>query len=272
MTGPDQAVLIYKKSQIPEVSKDRFDRIYYGSDTCDFLIPSKSDIDALQKIHTKLKIDYTIVTPYLTQQNFSLVEKLFKHLATISPCAEIVVNDWGVLNLITERYPQFCMIWGRILNRQRRSPFFADQENADVQLVEDIKGLTKDDRRYLKASILQNGYATQLLKSMNIKRIGLDNVKQGLLLGRDRDIKIDLYYPYCYIASSSHCLTRTLTMKPFLFQRVARCNRTCLKTKVKKVKIGGEEVCFIGNHQSYFNNKIKPKILQRIDRLIEVKL
>lgn len=272
MIKPDPVILIYKKSQILEVPKDRFARIYYGSETCDFLIPSNSDIDALQKIHEKQKIGFTIVTPYLTQQNFSSVERLFKFLAVHSPCAEIVVNDWGVLNLITERYPKFCVIWGRILNRQMRGLFFADEKIADVQLVENLKGLKKDDRSYFKASILQNSYATQLLKSMHIKRIGLDNVKQGLLLDMARDIKIDLYYPYCYITSSPHCLTRTLAMKPFLFQRAIRCNKVCLKTKVKKVKICGEAIYLMGNHQSYFNNKLTPEILQKIDRLIEVKL
>ena len=270
---PDPVVLIYKKSQILEVAnKGRFTRIYYGSETCDLLIPSQSDIDALQKVQTKLKIDFTIVTPYLTQQNFSLVEKLFKYLAIHSPCAEIVINDWGALNLITERYPRFRVIWGRILNNQKRGFFFADQKTTNPPLVKNLKMLKKDDRKYLKASILQNGYATQLLKNMHIKRIGLDNVTQGLLLGMDRDIKIDLYYPYCYITSSPYCLTRTLSMKPLPFKRIEQCNKICLKTKVRTVNICGETVYLTGNHQSYFNNKLKPEILQRIDRLIEVRL
>jgi hypothetical protein len=269
---PDQVVLIYKKSQISEVAKGPFTRIYYGSETCDFLIPSKSDINALQKIHKKLKIDFTIVTPWMTQHNFYLVERMIRYLSTISPFAEIVVNDWGVINLISERYPKFCMIFGRILNRQRRSNFIADQDVSDVQLVEDLKDLKKDDRKYLKASILQNGYATQLLKSINIKRIGLDNAKQGLLLGTSTDIKIDLYYPYVYLTSSSNCFTRSLAMKPFRFERTDQCNKPCLKTKIRKVKICGEDIYLVGNHQSYFNNKLNPKVLQKIDRLIEVKL
>jgi collagenase-like PrtC family protease len=160
---PSRAVLIYKKSQIQEVVKESFTSIYFGSETCDFLIPTHSDIDALVDVHRKFNVECVFVTPYVTEHNFYQVERMLKYLEAVLPDSEIVVNDWGVINFIQEYYPRFRLILGRILNRQRRSTFLAHQDMTDMRLIESLEGLTKYDQEYLRSSILQNGYGMGLL-------------------------------------------------------------------------------------------------------------
>jgi hypothetical protein len=270
MIRPERAVLLHKKSQLSGITKGNFSRIYFGSETCDFLLPSKTDIDVLANIRERFNIDFTIVTPYITQRNFPLADKLLRHLNKNFPFTEIVVNDWGVLNLIRGDYDNFRMILGRILNRQSRGLFFVNTKASEVELVSDMKWTKKEDLVYFKASITQNDYAMHFFKSLNIKRVSLDNLKQGILLDNNDEIKIDLYYPYCYLTSSPHCLTRALSKKPHLFQRATRCDKICLKKEVEKVKICNETIYLAGNSQLYFNDKVNASVLKKIDRLIKV--
>ena len=272
MIRPERAVLLHKKFQLEGITRDNFSRIYFGSETCDFLLPSKTDISVLMNIKKRFNIDFTIVMPCMTQHNFHLADKLLMHLNKSLPFTEIVVNDWGTLNLIKERYHNFCIILGRILNRQRRGNLFVNTKASGVELTSDMKLITKEDQVYLKASIIQNDYAMCFLKGLNIKRVSLDNLKQGLLLDNDDDIKIDLYYPYCYLTSSPYCLTRALLKKPYLFRRSTRCEKVCLKKEVEKIKICNETIYLVANSQFCFNDKVSSSILEKIDRLIKVVL
>jgi len=270
MSRPEKAVMLYKKSQLSELHKGDFSRIYFGSETCDFLLPSETDIDALVKARDRYDIDFTIVTPYVTQQNFSLCDRLLRRLYKNFPHTEIVVNDWGVLNLINSHYPNFQIILGRIVNRQNRGLFFVDTRDSKMELISDMKGLKKADRAYFKASILQNNHAMKFLNGFNILRISLDNLKQGVLLERNSNIKIDLYYPFCYLTSSPHCLTRALLKKPHLFKRTIRCDKICFKKGGQKRIFLNETLYLFGNSQFYFNDKLDPSVLKKGDRLIKV--
>ena len=54
----------------------------------------------------------------LNECNFEGITKLLDSLNERMPNAEVVVNDWGVLNLIKDNYDNFSIIIGRLSGRR----------------------------------------------------------------------------------------------------------------------------------------------------------
>jgi hypothetical protein len=272
MSKPEQGILIPVSSRLWEVAQGDFSAVYFGSETCGLLLPRKTDIDILRRLRDRFQVDFAVVTPYVTEHNLLSVGKLLGYLSKKVPGIEIVVNDWGVLQMVREDYPCFRIVLGRVLNRQRRGSLFVDTRDSAVRSVRDLKGLTRRDRLYLRASIAQNDFAMRLLNGLKVERVGLDNIAQGILLTNNCTAKIDLYYPYCYLASSFQCFTKAVFKKPFCFHRSHRCERPCIKKEILEAKICDESIFLAGNAQFCFSDKLNPAVLKNIDRLIKVVL
>ncbi|MDP2905029.1 MAG: hypothetical protein Q8O22_01830 [Candidatus Omnitrophota bacterium] len=271
MSKPESVILVYKKEHLRQVSRGRYGRIYFGSETCAFLLPSASDIEKLSVIRKKMGIEFSVVTPYITQGDLASVDNLLNYVNKRFPFTEIVVNDWGVLNLIRTKYADLRMVLGRILSKQSRGPLLIEPKAGHPVPVANMRW-TDDDIMYFKSSIIQNKYAMQFLKSSGVERFGLDNQKPGFLLDHDNinDEQIDLYYPYSYLTSSPYCLTRAISRKPFVFQRTTRCGKNCLKKRAARVNLFGEVVYVLCNSQMYFNGNVEASLFRKIGRLIKV--
>lgn len=241
--------------------------IYFGVEFCDQLLPSGKDLDFLVRFSHKSKVPVSIVTPYLNECNFEGITKLLDSLNERMPNAEVVVNDWGVLNLIKDNYDNFSIIIGRLLSRQKRG-FFVKRENGENVLIENLK-LKRTEKDYMKCSIMQNDYLMEFLKKMGIKRISLDNMRQGVVL-TSKGIKTDVYYPYIFITTSNYCLTSAIHKSSGMRGVIDSCNGICRKVQMREMEICGEKIYLYGNTQFYFNDRVDNLSLTKGDRLIRV--
>jgi collagenase-like PrtC family protease len=121
-------------------------RIYFGNGFCDHLLPLKKDIDTLVNLKGKRKVDFSIVTPYINQRNFPQLTDLLHNLNKNLPGIEIIVNDWGVLHLIKERFHNLFIVLGRLLSKQKRG-FFIKSKLSGITLIENLN-LKKADMKY----------------------------------------------------------------------------------------------------------------------------
>ncbi len=62
------------------------------------------------------------MTPFVTNRGLEQLEELLPVLAQTLPDAEVVVNDWGVLQLLRSEYPELKPVLGRLLNKSKRGP------------------------------------------------------------------------------------------------------------------------------------------------------
>lgn len=163
---------------------------------------------------------FTLVTPYVTEEGLDGVKGLLERLAEQQPQAEVVVNDWGVLQIIVENYPFLTPILGRLLNKVLRDP----------RIVTHLKNSQSKALENYRRSSLAGEPMEALLKQYDVRRIELDLPPQGLDEGlMDSGYDLSLYLPYGVITSGRICLLHSWGLeekekfRPFL----GGCDRKC---------------------------------------------
>jgi hypothetical protein len=207
-----------------EATVDDYDRIYFGEEFCERLISFESYKKAIDK-HKNSRIDISIVTPVCTDIGISILEKTFAYIEKILPHCEIIVNDYGVLNLV-RRY-NLQPIIGRVLSRQRRgihSKFIS----------------TELALKYLKSSAYPMN--AHLLRNLGIKRVEIDNLSQGL--ENEDEFNRSIHYPLSYITITRNC---KIANSDSISNKLDYCNKECDKYQIKMYNENIPEMIMIGN-------------------------
>ncbi|MDK2820042.1 MAG: hypothetical protein PWP31_7 [Clostridia bacterium] len=175
-----------------------FNQLYFGQEFCERILPKKKDIiDALNFAHSN-NMQFTFITPYVTETGLIKLQQLFIELVKIKSDCEIVINDWGVLYLIFNEFPSFTPILGRLLNKMWRDP----------RIKSYLKGKNSDKilKTYQGCGLAAPGMK-KLLNKFNIKRIEIDNLIHGVNENiSDWGYQISMYVPYGCITTGRMCI------------------------------------------------------------------
>lgn len=108
------------------ISKCKISRLYIGNQFCHNLFPH---IDSLIEMLNKAKkedVNVTVVFTYLREEliesTANTLDKLYQWCRTNDFSVEIVVNDWGMLSLLSGREDRFTLVMGVLLNKRRKDP------------------------------------------------------------------------------------------------------------------------------------------------------
>ena len=99
-----------------------YTRLYYGNEFCQRLLPSVSEVKMAVGLARARKVDFSLVTPYVTDAGLERLRKLFSFLSGTGIPIEIIINDWGVLWTVVRDYPRLKPVLGRLLTKQKRCP------------------------------------------------------------------------------------------------------------------------------------------------------
>lgn len=217
-----------------------FTRLYFGSEYCQYRLPKARDLVEAYEKAVQASFSFTFVTPYVTQAGLeqlrqllaALHEKALKNNDTI----EIVVNDWGVLYEVNQKYSHFQPIVGRLLNKMIRDPRVAhlyDREDAPQKA-----------NAVLQTPAVSVSYFKKFLQTNYVKRIEFDNLIQnmGSPLGEE-EFSSSLHIGFGCIASGRSCLVGTLHKpKEQKFKGEVKCKQQCRHYQVelasKKERLG----------------------------------
>jgi hypothetical protein len=136
---------------------------------------------------------FTLVTPVLGEdERLRLANILNSVLPELDTGDEILISDWGALELVRAVRDDLTVILGRALSGQKRGPRILDMT------------LTEEQREYFQRGSWHNREAVELLVEQGIERIEQDNLLQGLapLSG---SLKGSLHLPYGMVTSSRNC-------------------------------------------------------------------
>lgn len=231
-----------------------FSRIYFGDEFCPFRLPKKDELELVLKYVKDNGLQFTFVTPWLTDDALEQVEKL---LEIIPVGSEVVVNDYSLLMLKFN----FIPILGRLLNSQ-------------------IRGLRKGYRKRLSKNVLEHFQSSQpqieilgdFYKEKGINRIELDNLPQGMKTDfKNMGFSASLYYPYGYIAVTRFC-PYVITKNRFeLAFSMKWCNRACRSSFIFLENKETDGKIFVKGNVHFYKNENLPENLSElgIDRLVE---
>jgi hypothetical protein len=194
--------------------KDDIERVYFGQETCENLIPTIDEVQSALDYCKKEEIELTFVTPYVGPKKIEDLKKIFEYLSSKGETNEVVVNDFGTLHLVTSQYKNLKPSLGRLLIKMKRDPRFSlsgyDIEKSELK---NFKKVEKNQSDALQESSLDFPVYQQLLKDLNVQRLGVDSVPQGI---NPKAIKkwgfpVDLYWPWVYITSGRNCSVAAYT-------------------------------------------------------------
>jgi len=173
-------------------------RVYFGAEFCQWRVPTPASV---VKAYTRARdagLGFTLMTPWVTGKGLAGLVRIFSALAEASDGygVEVVVNDFGVLSVLSVRYTNFEPVIGRLLARQKRCP-----------RIPGIMGSLPDAGRdvYLHAGI-EDKVTAKYLRGFGIKRAELDSPLQGVGVDlKAAKLRGSIYTPYAYVTVTRHC-------------------------------------------------------------------
>ncbi len=99
-----------------------FSRCVYGNEFCEHLIPTREQLKAVVRIARVCEMPLALVTPYVSDGGIEALRPLFELLSEAGDECEVVFNDWGVLNVLREGFPELIPVQGRLMNKSLRDP------------------------------------------------------------------------------------------------------------------------------------------------------
>ncbi|MFH1355329.1 MAG: hypothetical protein ABIH19_04180, partial [Candidatus Omnitrophota bacterium] len=274
----EKAIHITSLRNLKYFKEGAFQRIYWGQEFCQNLFPTLSDTDKIIEFSKKKGLGFTLVTPFVTEQGLAKVIKILKWLKRKHVIkAEIVINDWGVLEFIhSELKGIFGLSLGRLLVRQERDPSMKI-------IIEKQKpfGLKSKDgkikvfmhrvpsREYckgIKGSYINSVSVQHFLSDYGIKRVELNNVIQGMEI---QSVKLEktVYTPFVNISTTRFCPMKTKLQKIF---RIGFCRKECQRYyEVLRNQLIPKFIYKRGN-TTFYKNSLKPSLLNKsgIDRIV----
>lgn len=190
MVDAEQALFL---QHLPAAPPANHSRLYYGAEFCFWRFPPVSKILAARQWTVDAGWDFTLVTPLLAEdERCRLQEALQELLPQLTPGDEVLISDWGALELVRAVRQDLVVILGRTLSGQKRGP-------RSLGL-----SLTAAQQEYFQRGSWHNREAVTLLAEQGINRIEQDNLLQGLA-PLPEGLHGSLHRPYAMVTSSRNC-------------------------------------------------------------------
>ncbi|CAA7600316.1 Hypothetical protein DEACI_0969 [Acididesulfobacillus acetoxydans] len=197
----------------------RFSRLYFGQEFCEKALPAAGELEEVLAAAHAAGLAFTLVTPYVTETALARSEELLERLVRLAPRAEVVVNDWGLLYLLSRKFPTLVPVLGRLMNKILRDPRLSGYRLGKGEVS------TPFQMSYLAGPAMQT-----LLEEFKVRRIELDYPPQGLDPHLpDWGYRSSLYVPLAVITTGRICLMNAWGMEKeekFKTSRQA-CDRKC---------------------------------------------
>lgn len=254
----EHAIFISKIKNLSYVT-EKYSRLYFGIEFCERLIPTIEDLKGVLRFVSRKDLDFTLVTPYLTNKGISRLKSLVKFLINERPDSSIVVNDWGFLCSLKEECKDkdlhLELALGRLLTKQKRDP----------EILNIMHKIPQSAIEHFKMSNVDASIFTDFLIEKDIRRVELDNLLQGISRQNSK-IKGSLYIPFVYLTTTRLCLSN-LGEKARV---VLPCNKECESYifKLQHRRMGVD--LFLKGNTVFFENNRLPENLNElnIDRLV----
>ncbi|PIU88628.1 hypothetical protein COS64_03265 [archaeon CG06_land_8_20_14_3_00_37_11] len=237
-------------STILEFIKNQgFDRIYFGSETCENCMPNINSVRRIEKTASEYNIGFTLVTPICTDYGIDYLNTILPSIN--KKTIEVIPNDFGVLYMLSQMDFKGEIIMGRLLAKSKKWPIGDVPKEFKEPLCHSPFGLTE----YQK-----------YLKEIGISAIEVDNRIEGYDTKLDvLPFKIEMHLPFVYLTSGRMCFfSGQEKSKKDKFGITKGCKRYC---DWQTVRLNEQ---FYSNGRAIYsiNNNIENLKKHRIDRVI----
>ena len=202
-------------------------RLYIGDEFCIHRLPGPAEFDTLCQLAKRQNRALTFLTPPLTDEGMDRCCPLFEILKNMDFRTEVVVNDWGVLLFLREKYPSFQLSVGRLLNKGFKDPRFTHPDDApklSAETAELFNTCTFDSVEFLAK-----------MRQLNVNRLERDLFPFGESeIKRGGGLPASVYFPFGYLTTGRVCWMKSFygpTVRKFSMSN--GCHQACHKMTLK---------------------------------------
>ena len=196
-------------------------RIYIGDEFCSNRLPGVKDFVRFFRLAEGQDLQVTLLTPMMSNHGLDHCLALIDFIAAEQSATEIVVNDFGLLSLLREKYPQIKRAAGRLLNKGYKDPRLLDHEV--------FKDLSDETRSLLNESTFDHPFFQEMAQTLKVERLERDLLPYGeTRMPESNGLKTAIYFPFGYITTGRICWTATFTQsRKAAFVPPGCCHRPC---------------------------------------------
>ena len=254
-----------------------YKRLYWGVEFCQNLIPAIADTEKVIGFVQDNKLDFTFVSPFVTEKGLDRLDEIFKGVKKNKVNCEIVVNDWGVLYRLHQRFDGvFDIALGRLLTRQERDP--AIKRVIEKQIPTAVRRkdgkiaifihrpLGKKYQSGIRASYINSLSVQKFLARLGVNRLEFNNTIQGLNT-EGIFLKKSLWTPYVNISTTRFCPMVTKFQKIY---RIDVCHKECQNMYDELRNRGIDKVICKRGNTIFYKNPVRLRMAERlgIDRIV----
>lgn len=244
--------------------KKKINRLYIGNEFCHNLFPEENQlIEMLQKaINDKVEITlcFTYLRENYIEKNKNIIEKVYELCVKNSKTIEIVINDWGMLDLIKDKKDYLKPILGVLINKRKKDPRYIYK-----------KGYFESKKTLGKNSLNSELFA-KFLKEYGIYRYEYENCGYKIDIAKG---KHSLQVPFYLTNLSQYCPLNAVCKNGNRARQelVEHCTKYCMDY----VFLYPKHLKMVGRYNSLFafddvvlkNEKLlKDYINEGIDRIV----
>lgn len=206
------------------IFQGKFNRIYIGNEFCPINFPKKEQLIKILELSVYESFEVTVCLSYIREEKLSEVTELLQYLNEWSKIndkkVEIVVNDWGVLSVLSKKNFNITPIIGRLLNKRRKDSIHrGDLYNVDI-------------KEYYSENNYNANHFIDFLSNFNVHRFEFESCYQDIKIPKGNH---SLHFPFYQLNTSQYC---TLYSTCTTFNR---SNQTLVKSCSKFCR----EICFM---------------------------
>ncbi len=238
---PVKEIAVYQESKYPA------DRVYIGSEFCPQIVP---------KI-VKYEKPVTLMTSFIPECYLDNWITILKQFAKLNPDSEVVINDWGLLDIVNEL--KLKPVLGRLLVRQKTGP----------KTICIKTKIPKKAYQYFQGCALNSQQFQNFLLNNNIKRAELSNTLQGIYI-QNKKLKLSLHTPQVPITVTRACmLAGSTNLSNRRIVRLSDCKLECNPRLLELEDYSMPPKLFLkGNTHYYINEKLPNLEKLGIDRVV----
>jgi hypothetical protein len=202
-------------------------RLYIGDEFCIHRLPDPAEFDTLCQLAKGEDRGLTFLTPPLTDVGIARCGPLFDILKDMDHGTEVVVNDWGVLLFLKEKYPTFQLAVGRLLNKGFKDPRLMNPDEAITSSAESAE--------LFNTCTFDAVEFPAKMRQLNVKRVERDLLPFGEAeIKCHGELHTSVYFPFGYITTGRVCWMSSFHADAGRKFSISNgCRRTCQKLSLK---------------------------------------
>jgi len=198
---------------LENIQNKQINRIYFGHETCERLLPDWDEIKKLYDITNPQNIKLTFVCPFLSNSRIKEVILLLEKIAANDIEIEVVSSDWGLLSWLASNSAGTPVASRFLIGQQLdfRIKYIDNQyENSIIKIDNQYYNLkhqspTIQMRNHLEQCTLLKPSTLDFLKHLGISRLELNNVYQDIQLPENDYFHYSLHLPFSPITVFRNC-------------------------------------------------------------------